>query len=85
VRRRACRQRARDIARDGLTPVASLPVVSMCNKVRVKPGIYSINLIGASEQRRRDFEAKRLRGFEVDDQNVFGRLLDWEVGPAWRP
>lgn len=31
VRRRACRQRARDIARDGLTPAASLPTNASAN------------------------------------------------------
>jgi putative ABC transport system substrate-binding protein len=32
------------------------------------------HLVGAGEQRRRHVEAKRLRGFEVDDQLVFGRI-----------
>ena len=37
------------------------------------------NLIGAGEQRRRDFEAQRLGGSQVDHQLIFGRRLHGEV------
>jgi hypothetical protein len=32
-----------------------------------------------AQQRRRDRQAERLRGLEVDDQLELGRLLDWEI------
>jgi hypothetical protein len=38
------------------------------------------HLIGAGKQRRRNFEADRLCGFEVDGKLVLGRRLHWKVG-----
>src|SRR5262249_17248777 len=38
------------------------------------------HLVGAGEERRRNFEAKRPSGVEVDDQLYLGGLLDRQVG-----
>jgi hypothetical protein len=39
-----------------------------------KSGLFD-HLVGASEQRRRHFEAERLGAGQIDDEIEFGRLL----------
>ena len=41
---------------------------------------YSMTVVRSQEQRRRDREAERLGGLEVDDQLELGGLLDGQVG-----
>src|SRR5260370_28879273 len=43
-------------------------------------GLSFDHLVGGSEQLARDGEAERLRGFEVEHQVEFRRLLDLDVG-----
>src|SRR5262245_52729157 len=38
------------------------------------------HLVGAREQRLRNFEAERLGGLKVDHQLELGRLQDWQIG-----
>src|SRR6266516_656283 len=48
-------------------------------KIIELPSSQSITSSGAGEQRGRNGEAERLRGFEIDNQLEFGRLLDGQV------
>src|SRR5215468_6214104 len=42
---------------------------------------YLLNhLVGASEQRRRNLDAERFRGVEVDHELEFRRLFDGQIG-----
>jgi len=41
--------------------------------------LHSITFVGAGEQRRRNLQAQRLRGFEIDHEFVLGRRLHRQV------
>ena len=67
------------------------PKADMCGATRdvrfvPRADIHLLDhLVSAAEHRLRHNDAKRLRGFEVDDQFVFGRRLNRHVGWASRP
>ena len=47
----------------------------------MRPPDGSFNdIVGAGEDRRRDREAERVGGLEIDDELEFGRLLDRQIG-----
>jgi hypothetical protein len=58
-----------EILRDARKPLNGLDILVLFD-----------HLVGAGEQSRRDGEAERLSGEQIDDEIEFGRLLDWDVG-----
>ena len=66
---------------------ASQRNVAMCQKLPCGAANTSLfdHLVGAGEQRRRHFQAKRLGGLEIDGQFVFGGHLHRQVGRLLAP
>jgi hypothetical protein len=54
------------------------PASRLRNSGRSKADNLFDHLVGAGEQRRRHFEAERLRGFEIDRQLELDGCLDWK-------
>ena len=67
-------------AMSALPPKADIDPSASDVRFVPKADIISFDhLVGCLQEWLRDGEAKRLRGLEIDDEFVFGRLLNWKV------
>ena len=61
-----------------LVSIRQLSATSGCERSQQGSPLFN-QLVGAREQRRRDFEAECFGGRQIDDEVELGRLLDREV------
>src|SRR5262245_42327598 len=59
---------------------AAAPPRAAMNSRRLMAACSFDHLVGAGQQRGRDFKAERLGGPEVDHKLDLGALLDWQTG-----